>query len=148
MTQDTTQQISVNGQAAEANANPTTSVSPANVGPVEPTPIKKRPRLPRTIQWMDLPPPYDEMKIRVWVNFPNELAQEISSGDKEKVQNAVRQIFIEHNDWEDQDGNPLPPTSEEGFWAKIPTELAATMVTLLDLEGSKLPNLVRQNAQR
>ncbi len=143
----------------EANGTSTSSSAPSETTPIveqvlpEPTPIEQAPRrhgprMPKTIQWMDMPPPYNEMRIRVWVNFPNELAQDIVSGDKDKVQAAVKQIFIEHNDWEDYNGEPLPSTQEKEFWDKIPNELAATMVTLLDIEGKRLPNLVRQNAER
>lgn len=85
-------------------------------------------RLPKITRWIDLPGEYDGLKIRCWVNSPNRLIAELQSGEEDRIKAALCRLIIEHNGWADDDGAPLPPPTEHGFWSEIPTELAALII--------------------
>jgi hypothetical protein len=105
--------------------------------------------------WMDMPDDYSGMKIRVWVNYPNDFDQEISSRDPDKLRNIVKQIFLEHNGWvtpdeveaaarENRTPRPMPQPTTDEFWQLIPNELAGAVLLLLNRETMKLPNSLIQ----
>lgn len=107
--------------------------------------------------WMDMPDEYAGMKIRVWVNYPNDFDAQIGSRDNKIIRETVKQIFIEHNGWitpeeyekaqrENRAPVPLPPPTTDEFWELIPNDLAGAMLLLLNRETLKLPkSLMEQN---
>jgi hypothetical protein len=61
---------------------------------------------------------------------------------------ALSQIFVEHNGWCDPDGTPYPPAADPAFWGEIPDELASALLILLQTEKAKLPtSLARARAR-
>jgi hypothetical protein len=88
--------------------------------------------------------------VKIRSNFPQRLANEIASGDSARATNALRQIVLEHNGWLDEDGEPLPPATDEGFWEHpgLPTHLAVTVLGLVNQAASTLPNSMRPQRGR
>lgn len=111
-----------------------------------------RPQVMRREAWLDLPDKeYPNFRMKVWANAPTKLWLQINSGSETKAQEAARQLFLEHNGWLDFDGNEYPPPSEQSFWEEIPTELAAAVFALAQVEMQKLPNSIlprRANSRR
>ena len=71
------------------------------------------------------------------------------AANTEKFQNALAQIFIEHNGWCDFDGEPLPPASDaKAFWEAIPQELANAVIALALGEVGKLGGSIRNKKGR
>lgn len=112
-------------------------------------PIRMRgPVMPgRTEKWLTLPAPYGDtdppMKIKAWVNFPNKYSDDLASGDEELIYEAWSKIIVEHNDWCDEDGDPLPKL-ERGdadklrrFWGLISNECAQVISTLIFQQAGK-----------
>lgn len=96
------------------------------------------PRLPRREVWIDLPPEYEGCRIKVWVNYPRRLNDELASQETERVSRALRQIVVEHNSWSESDGTPLPSATTPEFWQAISDELAATIIILVREQVGKL----------
>jgi len=113
---------------------------------------KEATRIPRREDWIDLPDEYGEagMQVRLWLNYPVHLKQDLFGGDDQKTKAALRQIVLEHNGWTDFGGNPYPPCDQAevpaaddqpavpGFWEAIPDELAAAILVLVRIEAGKL----------
>jgi hypothetical protein len=100
--------------------------------------VPSGPRLPRREMWLDLPPEYPDFRVKVWVNYPRRLNDELKSGDEQRLVGVLRQIMLEHNGWSDADGTPFPPPTTEEFWAAIPNELLAAMVVAWSDELGKV----------
>lgn len=96
------------------------------------------PRIPRREVWVDLTEAYPDFKVRLWINYPKRLLDELSSEDNERIKAALCQIVLEHNGWLDFDGQPFPPASDPSFWDQIPDELAGVVVVVTRLESGKL----------
>lgn len=96
-------------------------------------------RLPKITAWLDLPGEYDGLRVRVWVNCPNRLLGELTSGDNDRVRAALCRMILEHNAWADDDGEPLPSPTGAAFWDAIPTELAALMIATYVREVADRP---------
>lgn len=127
---------------------------------VVPSPYPAGPRIPRREMWMDLPGEYGEvgMRVRIWVNYPRSIQNNLMSSDEKLTKAALLQIVLEHNGWTDFDGEPFPAASDAGevctaehpegepcpgvirpgFWEAIPDELAAAVIVLARLESGKL----------
>lgn len=109
-------------------------------------PVVTGPRITPLSEWVDLPSDsYPGFKVKIRSNFPQRLANEIASGDSARAVAALRQIVLEHNNWCDEDGEPLPPASAEGFWEHpgLPTHLAVTVLSLVNQAANTPPNLGR-----
>lgn len=100
------------------------------------------PRVPRREQWVELPAPYAELRIKVHVNYPGRLTGELESGDLARIRAAMVAIVTEHNGWLDEDGAPYPPASDLTFWEVLPPELLGVIVAVATSEAGRLPNLV------
>lgn len=108
---------------------------------------KPRPRVAKRLKWVVLPArdkdgedAYPGFEMRMWVNYPSVLLDEIRSGVQERVRAALLQIVVEHNGWMDEAGEDFPPTTDPSFWDIIPTELATVMIVLIQKEATTLPN--------
>lgn len=134
-----------------------------------PTPINQPrpgPRMPgRSDVTISMAGAYGEarMRMKIWKNYPHKLATMIASNDEDQTVAALCQIILWHNDWCDEDGEPLPQLrpprlgSKEGdddfedakaafyaFWDRIPQELAFAISTAIGAEVSKLGVSVRE----
>jgi hypothetical protein len=109
-------------------------------------PVPTGPRIPRTLEWLDLPDDYEGFRFRVWVTYPGKLNTELRSGDQDRMRAALGLIVVEHNGWLDQDGNLLPGASDPAFWDALPDELAAAMIVLVTERTSRLPNSMRRRS--
>lgn len=96
------------------------------------------PRLPRREVWFELPPEYPEFRVKVWVNYPRRMNDELVTGDPERIVGVLRQIVLEHNGWRDVDGTPFPSPTTAQFWDTIPDELAAAVIVMLREQVGKL----------
>lgn len=106
------------------------------------------PRIPKRIDWVDLPQEYAGFRARIWINYPQRLVGEITSGDTSRMTAALAQIVLEHNGWLDDEGQPFPPPTTQAFWEAIPTELAAVLMALINAEASRLPNSLTARPRR
>lgn len=122
----------------------------------QPEPQKLRgPRMPGGREkWVTLPDPYEDMRIRLWINYPNRLNDDLASGDDDLIYGALAQIVLEHNDWHDEDGDPLPVLSRGNvdqmrkFWRTIPNECAQVISTLIGTEVGKASASLTNRQQR
>jgi hypothetical protein len=80
-------------------------------------------RLKKDERWVNLSPPYDGARMRMWVNFPLGKYFDLRSSDPTISMPAFREIVLEHDGWEDFDGNALPPVTDEEFVPKLPQGL-------------------------
>jgi hypothetical protein len=94
--------------------------------------------------WLQMPAPYDNLKILAWLDYPQSIANqwvpidgETNEERSERVMSACKQVFLEHDGWEDHEGE-LPPPGEDEFWERIPTQLGAAIIKRLqaELEGN------------
>jgi hypothetical protein len=117
------------------------------------------PRMPGANErWLTLPAPYGDtdppMKVRIWVNYPNHLADDLASGDDDLIYAAWAQIILEHNNWLDEDGRPLPALKRgddgamRAFWRAIPNECAQAIATLVGQAAGKASASITNRAQR
>ncbi len=109
-------------------------------------PVATGPRITPLAEWIELPAEaYPGFKVKIRSNFPQRLANEIASGDSARAVAALQAIVLEHNGWCDEDGVPLPPASDPGFWEHpgLPTHLAVTVLSLVNQVASTPPNSLR-----
>lgn len=107
-------------------------------------------KMAKRTAWVDLPgrdedgqEAYPGFKVKIWVNYPSGLIQEVRSGDSERAKTALKKIVLEHNGWGDIEGNEFPEAQTDEFWEAIPNELAAAVITLVQMEATKLPNYLQ-----
>jgi len=101
------------------------------------------PQIPKRTVWVDLPEEYPGFQILIWVNAPMRLWRPVNDakpGTNKQIEDALRQICLEHNGWRDFEGNVYPTPTEGAFWQEIPTELAAGIIEVARTESRKLPN--------
>lgn len=123
-------------------------------------PVRMRgPAMPgRTEKWLTLPAPYGDtdppMRIKVWVNYPNGLSDDLASGDDDLIYAAWAQIVVEHNDWCDEDGKPLPALIRgdadrlRRFWSLIPNECAQAISVLAFQQAGKVSSSLLNREMR
>lgn len=127
---------SVARAATEAAATPSARQAPiAPDGPV----------MPKRTRWLDMPDEYGQagMKVKVWINYPAFLGRQITDDDQEVAKAAMCQIVLEHNNWNkpvEEGGGHYAPASDPLFWDELSNELAITIITLLNLTMTELPN--------
>jgi len=98
--------------------------------------------MPRRLVWVDMPEEYGQagMRARYWVNFPRSLTVGIDLTVPDNMVGLLRQVVVEHNDWQDFDGNPFPPAHDPAFWTAIPAELLDVLAISLSDARQILPN--------
>jgi hypothetical protein len=140
-------------EASRTTYDPT-PVSRPNVGPISSSPqdlqaIPHPSRWGKRYAWLELPEPYEGFQMRIWVNYPNKLDQDIAAGGDSR-RNALKAIFVQHNNWPDIEDETklLEQPSEDAFWNKIPNELLGILIAGLNLEVSRIPKLMVQNANK
>lgn len=102
------------------------------------------PRIVRREKWLSLPPgDYEGFEFLAWINYPMNLINTIKNEPGEEQSSALGRIVLKHNGWRNIDGTPFPPTTDPAFWDMIPDEVMNAMFAAIDVEKSKLPNLVR-----
>lgn len=106
------------------------------------------PRMVRREMWLSLPGDYEGFEFLAWINYPMNLINAIKESTGEDTSSALTRIVLKHNGWRDMDGNPFPPASDPKFWDLIPDEVMNAMFAAIDVEKSKLPNLVRTMRRR
>jgi len=141
---DTATAPSANGTAPSATAQ---ALAPAAAPMTTTTTTTTGPRMPRRERWIDVPE-YPGFRVKLWVNYPRRLQDDLKSGDAERLEGALRQLVVGHNDWCAEDGTPLPPSSTAEFWAAIPDELAAALLALMVREENVLPNSILAASRR
>jgi hypothetical protein len=99
-------------------------------------------RIVNRVPWLDLPAPFDNLRIRAWLDYPQEVAElwtapetkpDGTAGETREEQNtrileACKNVFLEHDGWEDEDGL-LPGPETDEFWQRISTQLGKAIVT-------------------
>lgn len=120
----------------------------------QPSPMRG-PRMPGGREkWVSLPDPYEGMRIRLWINYPNRLNDDLASGDEDLIYGALARIVLEHNEWNDEDGNPLPMLERgntdvmRAFWRMIPNECAQVISTMIGVEVGKASASLTNRQQR
>jgi hypothetical protein len=105
------------------------------------------PRMPKRTLWVDLPATtpegevaYPGFRVRVWVNFPARIADQIKDGTEDDRRAALRQIVLEHNGWCDDEGTPFAPADDPAFYNALPQELASLIVVTVIEAMSRFPN--------
>jgi hypothetical protein len=70
--------------------------------------------------------------------------------NEDSRRNALKAIFVQHNNWPDIEDETklLEQPSEDAFWNKIPNELLGILIAGLNLEVSRIPKLMVQNANK
>src|SRR4051812_38037116 len=78
-------------------------------GSIDTSPKRLGPRMPgRREVYINLIGDYSAFRLKVWSNYPHRLAIDVNSQDEERMAGALAQIVLEHNDWADEFGDPLP----------------------------------------
>lgn len=113
-----------------------------------PQPAQAGPRIPRREAWVDLPSEYAGFRLRVWLNAPATVWNDLTSGDEARMVAAMARVALEHNGWCDFDGAPYPQPDDKALWDVLPTELIAVMITAIQNEMQKLPNSMRPQRRR
>lgn len=122
----------------------------------------------RRFEWVNLDEQvYPGMQFKMWVNFPKKLDIDMSSGEVDRVANALATIVVEHNGWRDFDNNLYAQPNvytertvfeedDQGnktsrivqdypFWDEIPDEIAQLIIVQLHIAVQKLPNSAIQS---
>lgn len=91
----------------------------------------------RHYEWVPLVEPYDALKIRAWVDFPQRLVREFE-GTPEAAIAAAKQIIVEHDGWT-ADGVDLPQPDSDDFWESVPLRVMAVIFQTLMQTVSRPP---------
>lgn len=136
--------VAINGTVIDSPP-PQSSVAAGAGAPV----AAAGPRLPRREEWLDLPEDaYPGFKVKVWVNYPRRLNDDLTSRDKARMTAVLLQVVLEHNGWCDTDGSPLPAANDARFWDDIPDELAGAVLSLLFKQVGKLGYSLSTRSER
>jgi hypothetical protein len=102
-------------------------------------------RIANRTPWLDLPEPFDNLQIRAWLDYPQEIAELWTAPDNEtkeaasaRILEACKNVFLEHDGWEDEDGL-LPGPDTDEFWQRISTPLGRAVVErfFAELQGNE-----------
>ena len=104
-------------------------------------------RIANRAPWIELPEPFDNLKVRVWLDYPQDVANlliaregETQAQSGQRISTFLKEVVLEHDGWEDDDGVlPRPDTNE--FWARIPTPLGRAIAEgfFAELQAGKSP---------
>jgi hypothetical protein len=128
-------------------------------GAVEPESLRsqrsdaRRGMIAQRTPWLDLPFPFDNLEIRVWLDYPKHIADLWTPPDNETADDraartmlACQNTFLDHRAacdhrgdpqtcreehepwWLPGDDVPLPECSDSEFWERIPTPLFRAIV--------------------
>lgn len=108
------------------------------------------PAIKRRTKTVRLPDEYEGFECEIWVNPPARLWTAVTSTETTEVEKieALGQIVLSHNGWQDFDGNEYPAPNTPEFWEAIPTELAACVLALAQREMMQLPNSIAPRGRR
>lgn len=86
-------------------------------------------------------PGYEGFTFRMWKNHKIRMQDALWNGTWEAKCEMLRTICLSHNDWCDDQGNPLPPFSEpEQFLAECTPELYAILLDAVREEARRVPD--------
>jgi hypothetical protein len=89
--------------------------------------------------WIGLPAPFDNLEVRVWLDYPQSIAELWTAPENEtkeeasaRMMEACKSVILAHRGaaggpWEDEHG-ALPSPDTDEFWERIPTPLARVIV--------------------
>lgn len=123
-----------------------TPMSAHPVATVTPTPVAAKidargKRIANRSPWLDLPPPFDNLQFRAWLDYPREIADLLVAPANETPEDAAarsmefyKSVILEHDGWEDgrehqinpeteQPYGALPQPDKDEFWERISTPL-------------------------
>lgn len=112
-------------------------------------------RIANRTPWLDLPEPFDNLKVRVWLDYPKEVADQWGGkreGESDedvnaRITEACKAVFLEHDGWEDEQGLlPSPDTDE--FWERIPNQLAKVTLERFFAELAGNPTSAAPSSRR
>lgn len=130
------------------NVHPVADAERANGGSADapPPPDGRGKRIANRAPWLDLPDPFDNLNIRAWLDYPQEVAILWAPVDGEskdaattRVMEACKSVFLAHDGWEDEEG-VLPQPDTDEFWRRISTPLGAAIVQRFFGEITDSPN--------
>lgn len=114
-----------------------TLLTPRVNGGAEPGDTRGK-RIANRTPWLDLPEPYDNLKVRVWLDYPQEIAELLTApGPKpdgspgetpeeasERIMEFLKGVILQHDGWDmgDDEGALQSPDTDD-FWRRIPTAL-------------------------
>lgn len=104
--------------------------------------------------WLDLPPPWDDLEIKTWLDYPKAIADLWTPADDETTEERVARTTlacqntfldhraacdckppnngdncrVKHEPWEIPGEGVLPPPNEAEFWELIPTPLFKAII--------------------
>jgi hypothetical protein len=68
-------------------------------------------RIANRTPWLDLPEPYDNLRVRVWLDYPQEIAELLTAPAEETPEQAsarmmefFKGVILQHDGWEMDDG--------------------------------------------
>lgn len=88
-------------------------------------------RIANRTPWLDLPEPFDNLRFRAWLDYPQDVAEwltavpdETPEQAAERIMSFLRSVILQHDGWEmDDDLGPLQQPDTDEFWQRIPTPL-------------------------
>lgn len=118
-------------------------------------------RIANRTPWLDLPEPFDNLQIRAWLDYPQEIAEmwtapgpkldgtpgETPEEASVRILEACKNVFLEHDGWEDDDG-PLPGPDTDEFWQRISTPLGRAVVERFFEELQSFQSRASRRAKR
>lgn len=91
-------------------------------------------RIANRTPWIDLPEPFDNLRVRIWLDYPQEIADFLTKPETEtqeqanqRVMEFLKSVILQHDGWEDDDGAVLPQPDTDEFWERIPTPLGRAL---------------------
>lgn len=124
-------------------------------------------RIANRTPWLDLPEPFDNLKVRVWLDYPKEVADQWGGkreGESDedvnaRITEACKAVFLEHDGWEDgREGTvnrdtgeiygPLPQPDTDEFWERIPNQLAKVTLERFFAELAGNPTSAAPSSRR
>jgi hypothetical protein len=89
-------------------------------------------RVANRTPWLALSEPYDNLQVRVWLDYPQEIAELLTKPSDDETPAAAsarmmeffKGVILQHDGWElDDNLGPLPQPDTDEFWERIPTPL-------------------------
>lgn len=95
-------------------------------------------RIANRTPWLDLPEPFDNLRFRAWLDYPQDVAEwltappntpdgtpgETPDETTERLMSFLKTVILQHDGWEmDDDLGDLQQPDTDEFWQRIPTPL-------------------------
>lgn len=104
-----------------------------------PTPIAGYRPTRRYVE-LDLPAPYEGVKVSCWANAPLSLRMRLVKPESDEDLAAVWGQFVTQHNLCDFDGTPLPPATDPGFYYGMPGDLMPVLLrAILEQYGRLSP---------